>query len=176
MTCENFEKWDYNQARSEFEKLLTHWLLQNNLHLLTHLFSHVNHLQNLLLNNRTNLFLELWHLLKNNLGAIDLKIVYGHYLDHKDKPELTRIILEGEHAPQSTQDKDLGDALIQNYEGHFRPTWKVQEWRPKSGHFVGIVKIANSPILVMATLYQFLPLQRALLQALFDGISNGVES
>ncbi len=175
INADSFEQMSYQQAYQEFEKTFLNWTLQNNLNLLSELFTYLKHLKSIFPNDRTSFFEELWHLFKNNLGAKDIKIIYNHLPKRKKergKDSLTRVIVEGDKYPNPIENQELGEALMKNYEGLFTHTWKVHEYNPKTGKLVALASINQSPVLIMATVYNLSALQKALFKSLFDGLQT----
>jgi hypothetical protein len=126
-------------------------------------------------NERTAFFEELWSLLKNNLGATDLKIIYNDIEMAKkesEKNKLIRIKVEGKRNPNPVVGKEMEDKLMKHYENDFVQTFNVSEYNPHKGELVLTASINNSPVLVMARVNQLTRLQKALLNSLFEGLQS----
>lgn len=172
---EQFNSLDFESAKSLLMRDQASWLLQNNLNLLQKLIPYTDHLKALWANDRQAFMEELWHILKNNLGTRSLKIVFNSIKkaqNENEKDQLIKAMTEGERKPQTTDQNTLGEALMKQYdyqlEGHFELAKHDQE----NGQIIFLATINKSPLILMAELYQFNPLQRALLTALFDGLQT----
>ena len=180
LSSDDFEKLTPAQALGEWEKILSHWILQNNLNLLHHFFDYLEHLKSLYPNERTSFFEELWHLLKKNLGAQDFKIVFNHLLQKQTKTKtnkatLTRMMIEGDRHPNPTENKELGEILMKNYENLFSSPWKIHEFDDRTGKLVVLATVNQSPILIMGKVHCLGPFQKALFKSFFDGLQNPQE-
>ena len=76
LTLESFENLSYDDAKKVFDKMRENWILQNNISLIEEIFKVRNHLLGLWPNDRSGFFEELWFILKSNLGATNLKLIY----------------------------------------------------------------------------------------------------
>ncbi len=174
---EAFENLDYQGGRRHLERALGQWTLQNNLNLLENLFAHLEHLNALFASDRSAFFEELWQLTKNNLGARELKIVYRHLISRGEnggKAKMCPVIVEGEHTPNSVEKRQLGEALLENCTAASGASFQVLQYSPQSGEWLATVSLAGSPVLLMARVFHFSALQRALFKALFAGLSHKI--
>ena len=178
LTAATFENIAASDAATLTKKVNTSWALHNNLNLLENLFENLQHLKALWPNDRTTFFEELWYLLKNNLGAKNLKLAYNHMQKaqkENEKNQLIRVVIEGNKIPNPTENKELGDALFKNYEGKFSQNFELHSYDVETGKVVILGSINNSPIIVMAETYGPTKLQKSLLTALFDGLQGVVK-
>jgi len=175
LSHEAFEDLDEDNAHKIYEKMSEPWVLANNLSLLEELFTVIKHMKGLYPNERTAFFEELWFILKSNLGATDLKIIYNDIEMAKkesEKNKLVRVRVEGNRNPNPVSGGEMEDKLMKHYETEFTQNFKVSEYDPHKGELVLTASINNSPVLVMAKINQLTRLQKALLNSLFEGLQN----
>lgn len=172
-TADEFDTMNEENASMLLSKVQHSWVLKNNLVLLENLVETHKHLKELWPNDRTSFFEELWFLIKNNIGATNLRIVFNDLQKAKKEGErnkLIRVIVEGKRIPQPLPGGELADKLMENYEGAFTSTFEVVEYSQAQGELVFLSKINQSPVLFMASVPNLTALQKALLKALFDGL------
>ncbi|TNF28152.1 MAG: hypothetical protein EP319_09615 [Deltaproteobacteria bacterium] len=170
-----FADLDDTNAQKIYSKMNEPWVLGNNLSLLEELFKVINHLKKLYPNERTAFFEELWFILKSNLGATDLTIVYNDIELAKketEKNKLIRVKVEGSRNPNPVSGGEVEDKLMAHYENEFNQVFNVSEYDPHKGELVLTASINNSPVLVMAKINQLTRLQKALMNSLFEGLQN----
>lgn len=176
LSADQFESLTKEEIILSVKKVNASWSLQNNLSLLENLFENCRHLKSLWPNERTAFFEELWHLLKNNLGARDLKIAYNDLYKSKkenEKKKLLRVVIEGKKAPTPTENKELGEALFKNYQGHFSQNFNLYSHNRETGETVILASIHSGPVIIMAKTDGPTKLQLSLLKTLFDALSLG---
>ncbi len=172
---QKFEQLNFNEAQNLLEKTFSTWTLQNNLYLLENLFETLAHLKALWPNDRTAFFEEVWNLLKLNLGTTSMTLAYNHMRKPKkdsEKSQLVRVVIEGEKHPNPAENKELGLALFQNYEGQFTMPFEVKSFDADKGELVALGSINASPFIVMAKVFDLTSLQNSLLKSLFDGLQD----
>ncbi|MCO4794202.1 MAG: hypothetical protein KC493_10835 [Bacteriovoracaceae bacterium] len=175
LSHEAFEDLDDDNAQKIFSKMSEPWVLSNNLSLLEELFKVTTHLKNLYPNERTTFFEELWFILKSNLGASELKIVYNDIQLAKKETEKNKLVrgkVEGTRTPVPTPGGEAEDHLMKHYEKDFNQSFEVSEYDPHKGQLVLTASINNSPLLVMAKVNQLTRLQKALLSTLLEGLQS----
>ncbi len=173
-----FERLGAREAQGLLERASGHWCLQNNLHLLEHFFPRLEHLNELLANDRSAFFEELWQLLKNNLAARQLKVAYRHPNSRgkTSRARMTAIIVEGAgeggHIPNSVENRKAGEALLQRYVDLVNSPWCVHQYCRDSGQLTALARVGGSPVIIMAISGPLSALQRALLKSLFEGLER----
>ncbi len=173
MSADQFDNLDHHRALTLTKSVYSSWTIKNNLKLIENMFANLSHLQGLFPNDRTAFFEELWHLMRSNLGATKLTIAYNHLKKaekENEKNELIRVVVEGMTKPNPTENKELGEALFKNYEGKFVKPFEVYSWDKESGQVVFLASVKESPVIIMATLFDLTPLQKATLNCLFEGL------
>ncbi len=173
LTAELFDSLDSTTATEITKKTYSTWTLKNNLSLIENMFAQLSHLKALWPNDRTAFFEELWHLLRSNLGATQMTVAYNHLKKAEkegDKNQLIRVVVEGKSRPNPSENKELGEALFKNYEGKFANPFEVYSWDIEKGQVVFLASIKESPVIIMAQLFDLTPLQRAALNCLFEGL------
>jgi hypothetical protein len=174
-TEEDFSSMNYEQAKNLLMKSQSSWLLQNNLLMLEKLIPYTTHLRALWANDRHAFIEELWNLLRLNLATKSLKIVFNSIkkaqTEH-EKDQLIKAMTEGERKPQTTDQQALGEALMKQYDYQIEGNFEIAKHDQESGQIIMLATINDSPIIMMAELFQMNPLQKALLTALFDGLQT----
>jgi hypothetical protein len=172
--AETFEKLSFDEGKKIFDKLREHWILQNNISLIEELFKVRNHLAGLWPNDRSGFFEELWFLLKSNLGASNLVLIYNDMIKSKnenEKNKLVKVKVQGERYPELTSINDIDEQILKSYEKEFGNQMQITDFNKEKGQLVICGSIKKSPVFVMANIYQLSRLQKALLSSLFDGLN-----
>ncbi len=175
---DNFEKLDFTSAKSIFSKVHDNWLLQNNVTLVEELFKVINHLNALWPNDRTTFFEELWFILKSNLGAKSLRIIFNDIQMGKkehEKNKLIQVKIEGDRVPNPVEGGELEAKIMKNYEKDFHQTFDVIEYDADKGQLVMTGTIKKSPVVVMAEVYELNRMQKAIIGSLFEGLSQDMK-
>lgn len=171
LNVEQFEGLTFKELRPGMTSLTTKWTLNNNLSLLEELIPVVQHLKELWPNDRTAFFEEIWFLIKTNLHAHDLKLIFNDITsDHKDRPELTHVMIQGDRSPAPIEGGEVAQALIKHYENEFHSPFHLAEYLPEQGQFVFACQIKKSPVLVIGQAAELTRLQLALLKSLFQAV------
>lgn len=172
---DNFEKLDFDSAKNIFSKVHDNWLLQNNVTLVEELFKVINHLNGLWPNDRTTFFEELWFILKSNLGAKSLRIIFNDIQMGKkehEKNKLIQVKVEGERIPNPVEGGELEAKIMKNYEKEFNSTFEVVEYDAEKGQLVMTATIKKSPVVIMAEVYELNRMQKAIIGSLFNGLTE----
>lgn len=175
INLESFEALNYSQARALWEKTSAPWALANNLKLLENLFQYLDHLNQFWPNQRSNFFEELWFVLKSNLGALELSLIYNDLKKAKnenEKNKLIQVCISGERKPNPIEDNEVYNQLFKDYEKHFSDRLHIIEWNKEKGELVFTFSIYQGPVLAMAKTTHFGPFQKSLLTALIDGLNR----
>lgn len=170
-----FNSIEFHQAKKIFTTMLDKWLISNNLQLLESLFDTSERLTDLWPNNRTDFFEELWYILKRNLGTSSLKIIYNDINAREAKSQKTQLVqtrIDGERLPQPFEGGEFEKSLMGHYKNHFSKTFEITDYDKNLGKLVITSTIKESPVIIMAELYQFGSLQKALIKALLDGVNH----
>jgi hypothetical protein len=172
---DNFEKLDFDSAKTIFSKVHDNWLLQNNVTLVEELFKVINHLNSLWPNDRTTFFEELWFILKSNLGAKSLRVIFNDIQMGKkehEKNKLIQVKVEGERIPNPVEGGELEAKIMKNYEKDFNQNFEVIEYDSEKGQIVMTATIKKSPVVIMAEVYELNRMQKAIIGSLFNGLSE----
>ena len=170
LSLENFEQLGALDAQKVVRKINSQWETSANLNLLENLFPIITRLKGLWPNDRNTFFEELWYLLRANLGARTLIMLYNGISESNEK--LVKIKVEGEVLPNSTAAAEVDLALWSHYEAEMGPNFSNINYQAGKGDWVSSASIMQSPVLIMAKIHQYNPLQKALLKSLFDGLSH----
>ena len=169
-----FEKLSTSDARIIFDKMRENWIMQNNLSLLEEIFKTKQHLANLWPNDRSGFFEELWFLLRSNLGAKNLKLIYNDIIKSKNEHEKNKLIkvkVQGTRFPELTSADEMDEMILKNYEKDFGNIFEITDYNKNKGQLVICASVKKSPILIMANIFQLTRLQKAILHSLFEGLN-----
>lgn len=174
LSLEMFEKLSYDEARKIFDKMRENWILQNNISLMEEIFKVRNHLLGLWPNDRSGFFEELWFILKTNLGATNLKLIYNDMIKSKnehEKNKLVKVKVQGERFPELATCTEMDEVVLKSYEKDFGNIFDITDYNKEKGQLVICATIKKSPVLIMANIFQLTRLQKAILSSLFDGLN-----
>lgn len=175
LNAEKFEKLSYEEGKKIFDKMRENWILQNNISLIEEIFKVRNHLLGLYPNDRSGFFEELWFLLKSNLGATNLKLIYNDMIKAKNENEKNKLIkvkVQGERYPELANCDEMDEHILKNYEKDFGNIFEITDYNKAKGQLVVCATIKKSPVLIMANIHQLTRLQKALLTSLFEGLNQ----
>ncbi|WP_372651790.1 hypothetical protein [Halobacteriovorax sp.] len=175
---DSFQSLSLEETQSIFSRVHNNWLLQNNVTLLEELFKVITHLNGLWPNDRTTFFEELWFILKSNLGAKSVRIIFNDIQIAKkdnEKNKLIQVKVEGERLPNPTEGGELEAKIMSNYEKEFNNTFDIAEYSEEKGQVVITATIKKSPVVIMAEVYELSRMQKAILGALFTGLSENIK-
>ncbi len=170
-----FESLSFDQAKPLFDKIRENWILQNNLNLIEEIFKTQKHLLNLIPNDRASFFEELWFILKANLGAQNIKLYYNDLIKAKnenEKNKLVKVKIIGSRFPEPTSIDEADEIVLKNYEKDFGQIFDVTDYNKEKGQLVICATIKKSPVLIMANVFQFTRIQKAILTSLFEGLNQ----
>lgn len=175
LTSESFEKLSFNEGKIIFDRLRENWVLQNNIFLMEDVFKVRNHLMGLYPNDRQSFFEELWFILKSNLGASNIKLIYNDLIKGKaenEKNRLVKIKVWGDKYPETTPIDEMDEIVLKSYEKNFGNVFEITDYDKNKGQLVICANIKKSPVLIMANVYQLTRIQQALLSSLFEGLNS----
>lgn len=163
----------FEQGISTLRKTQESWVLGNNLNLTENIFETSAHLKNLLKKERDLFFEELWFLLRNNLGTRELTFIYNN-LEKKDdeKKKLIKTRIDGKRLPSPTTGGVAEEQIFNHYQKEFGNPFQVIEYDVVKGEMVATLSIYQSPVLVMAKLYNVNEIQKRVLTALFKSLKD----
>jgi hypothetical protein len=175
LSPESFEKLTYEEAKIIFDKMRENWILQNNVSLIEEIFKVRNHLLGLWPNDRVGFFEELWFILKSNLGASNLKLIYNDMIKAKnenEKNKLVKVKVIGERFPELSSVDEADELVLKSYEKDFGNIFEITDYNKEKGQLVICGSIKKSPVLIMTNIYQLTRLQKAILSSLFEGLNG----
>lgn len=175
LNIDSFEKLEVSEAKNILLKVTNNWILQNNVTLLEEMFQLVDHLNALWPNDRTAFFEELWFILRNNLGASNLKLIYNDLKKtgkNDDKNVLIQVMIEGDKVPNPKEGAELEKKLMENYKEEFVNNFSMIEYIPEKEQLVLAGNIKKSPLLIMANVTEFTRLQSSVLNAFITALSR----
>lgn len=148
-------------------KTLRNWTLANNLALLENYSATISHLKNLWVNERDQFFEELWSLLKTNLIAENITIIFRDL--KKEKEELCYTAVTGTQSPEFLSKPEY-ETIMKSYESDFTSAFSITEYNRDRNQLVCTTKINQSSVLIMGDVLELGPLQQSLLKGLFNGL------
>jgi len=175
LTSEAFDNLNYTEGRKIFDKMRENWILQNNISLIEEIFKVQIHLLSLWPNDRSGFFEELWFLLKSNLGATNLRLIYNDMVKSKnehEKNKLVKVKVQGDRYPELVSCDEMDEHILKNYEKDFGNIFDITDYNKEKGQLVICASIKKSPVLIMANVYQLTRLQKALLSSIFEGLNQ----
>ncbi|MBL7664953.1 MAG: hypothetical protein JNM93_07445 [Bacteriovoracaceae bacterium] len=170
----DIENLDFNSLWSILDKVSTRWSLRNNLESLDNLFAIEKNLRQLWLKDRHAFCTELWQFIKYNLHATSLKLIFQGLKETAEdaKPELQFLTVQGSKLPEIQNSSNIEAEIIKKHKKSFAPGLNVIEFNTQNNRLVLAIQIQNSPILVMAEIIKFSPLQKTLLSSLINGLNS----
>ncbi|MDD4974323.1 MAG: hypothetical protein PHY93_08215 [Bacteriovorax sp.] len=174
LTLANFENLTYEEGKKIFDKMRENWILQNNISLIEEIFKVRNHLLGLWPNDRSGFFEELWFILKSNLGATNLKLIYNDMIKSKqehEKNKLVKVKVQGDRYPELVSCNEMDEHVLKSYEKDFGNIFDITDYNKEKGQLVICANIKKSPVLIMANIYQLTRLQKSILSSLFEGLN-----
>jgi hypothetical protein len=174
LTLDQFENLSYEEGKKIFDKMRENWILQNNISLIEEIFKVRNHLLGLWPNDRSGFFEELWFILKSNLGATNLKLIYNDMIKSKqehEKNKLVKVKVQGERYPELVSCDEMDEHVLKSYDKDFGNIFDITDYNKEKGQLVICANIKKSPVLIMANIYQLTRLQKSLLSSLFEGLN-----
>ncbi|MBY0416425.1 MAG: hypothetical protein K2Q18_19775 [Bdellovibrionales bacterium] len=175
LTIDKFEALSYDEARNIFDKMRENWILQNNISLMEEIFKVRNHLLSLWPNDRSGFFEELWFILKVNLGASNIKLIYNDMIKAKsenEKNKLIKVKIIGDRFPEMTSVDEMDEMVLKSYEKDFGSIFNITDYKKDKGQLVICANIKKSPVLIMTNVYQLTRLQKAIVSSLFEGLNG----
>lgn len=169
-----FEKLSYSDAKIIFDKIRENWILQNNISLIEEIFKVRNHLLGLWPNDRSGFFEELWFILRSNLGASNLKLIYNDMIKAKsenEKNKLIKVKVQGERYPELASCDEMDEHILKSYEKDFGNIFDITDYNKEKGQLVICSNIKKSPVLIMANVFQLTRLQKSIISSLFEGLN-----
>ncbi len=170
-----FENLSDEEAKKIFRSMQDFWLMGNNISLIDELFKTLEVLQKLWPNDRTAFFEQLWFIVKSNLAAKSLKLIYNDIILAKAENEKNKLIqacVDGKRMPNPTQGGELEAKIMGHYEKSFNQHFQISEYDKDNGRLVLLARIKGSPVIMMAEVTQFTQLQKAILNSLFEGLQK----
>lgn len=175
LSAESFEQLGFDEAKKIFDKMRENWVLQNNLILMEDIFKVRTHLMSLYPNDRSSYFEELWFLLKTNLGASNIKLIYNDLIKGKaenEKNKLVKVKIWGDKYPETTSIDEMDEMVLKSYEKDMGNIFEITDYNAVKGELVICASIKKSPVLIMANVYQLTRIQKSLISALFQGLNS----
>lgn len=171
----SFENLTSQEGKKVFDKIRENWILQNNITLIEEIFKTRTHLLSLYPNDRSSFFEELWFILKSNLGATNLRLIYNDLIKAKNENEKNKLIkvkIVGTRYPEPVNVDEMDEAVLKHYEKDFGNIFEITDYNKDKGQLVICATMKKSPVLIMANIYQLTRLQKSVLISLFEGLNS----
>lgn len=175
LTVDRFQNLDFTEGFSLTKNFLSKWLLKTNLSTLSEIFELTSHLKTLWKGDRYAFFHELSYLLRNNLAAPEMKIIFHDVIEKKDEHDKDKLIfsaLSGGIRPEIKALSNPEQAIYQKYEKQCQDAFSVAECFPEKGDLLLLSMIDKSPIVMMVKFFEFNPLQQTLLATIMKELST----
>jgi uncharacterized pyridoxamine 5'-phosphate oxidase family protein len=174
LSPDSFADLNCDEGKKIFDRLRDNWVLQNNLSLVEEIFKTRSHLLSLYPNDRSSFFEELWFILKSNLGALEINMIYNDLIKGKtenEKNKLVKVKVIGDRYPELTSVDEADEAVLKSYEKDFGNIFEITDFNKEKGHLVICASIKKSPVFIMASVSQLTRIQKAVLASLFEGLN-----
>lgn len=175
LAATDLEQMNTEKAWGLLHQSLSKWILVNNISTLEEIFHLSSYFKDMWKSDYHALFEELWFVIKSNLGAQELKIFFNDLAtdsEGKDKKALQTAVASGTRVPHIQAANEAENELVKNYKKFFGTHFEVLEFDQAKGHFVAVAQLMGGPLLIMAKVYHFNRLQKALIKSLFEGLQE----
>lgn len=166
------ESLDFGGLVEMYHSVADRWVIKNNLNSITNMIQLAKYLIDLWSKDRHGFFEELWYLLKTNTKCSELTIVFHDVQGEEDKESLCYSQVKGTKVPNIQPGTQIEESLMKEYTNDFNGAFNVTEFNTHKGQLVACAKIDISPILIMARVEEFTPLQGAIISGLFNGLQK----
>lgn len=175
LTENQWVELDQDSIRKLTIKAMSPWLLHNGISVIEELKSISTHLQSLWPNDRTTFFEELWSHIKRTWGTLELKIIYNDLSSEakgkeSEKHKLVRSMISGKRQGHPLPAGEGEERVMDHYQGEFSRPFDIIEFDLEKGELVALATIKQSPILIMAKVFELSRLQKAVISALIESI------
>ena len=172
---DSFNQLSFHSARDIIKQAYSTWVLNCNLKSIENLFTTLDHLKELIPNDRMDFFEELWFIIKRNLGAISLKLIFNSIKPNEkaqSKNQLIQFRIDGSRLPSTHVGDDFEKSLMETYRPQMDSLFNITEYDKSQGQIVICALIKESPVIIMAELFEFTSIQKSFLTALFEGLQR----
>lgn len=171
---QDLKNLDNSNIQEIFSAAREQWVLQNNLKTVENLFNYLKHLDKFWPNDRANFFQELWFILKNNMGAQSLTLIYNDLKKgekENEKNKLIQIKIEGQKVPLPSDGGEIEQKMMADFENDFSHHFQIINYQKEKNELTATFTINQSPVLLFAKTHSFSALNRAVITALIEGIN-----
>lgn len=171
LSIEQFNQLTFAELFKQTQKINQSWVLKNNLSSISEMISFKEHLENLLEKDRIAFFEEMWFFLKRNMAPQSLSVLY-HGLkktnENTDKYSLVNMKVTGNIKPETQNCSEFENNIFEVYNTEINSSFSLHEFNQEKGEIVLSFKINTGPVIVMAKVLDFTPLQNALFSGIFN--------
>lgn len=183
LSSDKFDSLDFQSTADLYTKVTGKWILSKNISTIEQVYELITYLRDLHISDRNNFLEELWFILKTNLSAHELTIIFNdveevEVADEDDKknksikPKLIHSFIKGDKIPNFFRGGAKEDALMKEYESEFSSIFNITDYHPDKGHLVITASIQKSPMIILAKVKNLNQLQQSVLVALFTGLNH----
>jgi len=165
----SFKNMDTQLVLQQYKSFASRWSMQNNLLFIEQIFSFRDHLFNLYLKDRNSFFEELWHILKKNLAASELTILFHDVREPSDdkkneRPVLVDTMISGKNKPNIKECDEKEKVVMKHFKDQIVDEQKAE--------LVYLCHVNQSPIIIMAKTMQNSAILRSALVSLFSALQS----
>jgi hypothetical protein len=177
LTEKVFKTLPVQQVIQQYKSFAARWSMQNNLLLIEQIFNFRDHLFNLYLKDRNAFFEELWHLLKKNLAASELTILFHDVREpsedkKNERPVLVDTMITGKNKPNIKECDEKEKVVMKYFKDQIVDPFKFESFNEEKAELVYLCHINQSPIIVMAKTLQNSAILRSTLSSLFTALQS----
>lgn len=170
---ESFSALNFFTGSELFLNIYSQWILYNNVATIGEIFPTCSYLKDLWVNDRNSFLEELWFILKTNIGTSKLRIIFNDLAEEKnDKNTLCHSSITGSKMPDFIPGGTAETEIMKNYENSFTSNFEIAEYDPSKGELVILATVDKSPLLIMANIFTFNKIQKALVKSIIDGLQS----
>lgn len=166
------ESLDFGGLIELYNSVADRWVIKNNLNSISNMSQVTKYMHGLWTKDRHAFFEELWYLIKTNTKCSELTIVFHDVKGEEDKESLCYSQAKGTKVPNIQPGTQIEETLMKEYTNDFSGSFNLTEFNAQKGQLVACAKIDISPILIMARMEEFTPLQNALILGFFNGLQK----
>ena len=166
------ESLEFGGLLELYHSVADRWVIKNNLNSIKNMTQVCTYMKGLWSKDRHAFFEELWYLIKTNTKCSELTIVFHDVQGEEDKESLCYSQVKGTKVPNIQPGTQIEETLMKEYTNDFNGSFNITDYNAQKGQLVACAKIDISPILIMARIEEFTPLQDALIGGVFNGLQK----
>jgi hypothetical protein len=148
-------------ALNKIRDLNSSWAIKNNLILIENIFEIISNLKENLQKEREQFLIDLWHLIKSNLGAFGITLYFNDL--EEGKKQIIKRKISGQKYPEILVFSETDTKILMA----LNEIPGAINFFPEKQEFLIKMKALGSPLLITGGCFSFTPLQRSLIKSLF---------